>query len=80
MPGRVSEAERQFARYKWMTTRQVAERLGISQEHVRALIGEKALRAMDVSRPNAKAHEYRVREEWCDEFEAARTDGPTAAA
>lgn len=73
----ISEAERQRAVYKWLNTRRAAERLGVSVEHVRLLIDDKELRAMDVSRDPSRYHEYRIKPEWCDEFEARRTSGPT---
>lgn len=79
MPGRVSEADRQRARSRWLTTRDLAERWGVSMEHVRGLIVGGELRALDVSRDPKKSHEYRVHPEWVDEFEARRTSGPTAA-
>lgn len=75
-----TEADRQKARRQLLTTRQVGDLLGISQEHVRQLILDRELRAMDVARDPEKAHEYRIREEWVAEFEQRRTSGPTTAA
>jgi excisionase family DNA binding protein len=74
-----TEAERHTARRTWLTTAQAGERLGVSAEHVRKLIDDRELRAMDVSRRGAKAKEYRVKVEWCDDFERRRTSGPAAA-
>lgn len=72
-----TEAERHQARRRWLTTREAGEMIGgITANQVRALIAGKALRALDVSRPGAKQKEYRIRPEWCEEFEAAHTTVP----
>lgn len=75
-----SEAERQRARYRWLTPRQVGEALGVSTEHARQLIAGSALRAIDVRRPGSNHAEYRVAQEWVDAFIAERTVGAQASA
>lgn len=77
---RVAEAERHEARRRWLTTAKAGERLGISPDQVRELIAAKAIRAMNVSKPGAKQREYRIREEWVDQYEQRNTSGPEAAA
>lgn len=74
-----SEAERQRARYRWLTTRQAGDRLGVSSQHVRDLIDCSALSAMDVRLPGAPKPEYRIAEESVDAFIAERTRGTKAS-
>jgi excisionase family DNA binding protein len=75
-----SEAERQRARYRWLTTRQAGERLGVSGQHVRDLVAAEALAAMDVRLPGAPKPEYRIAEDSVDAFIAARSNGAKASA
>lgn len=76
MPGVVSESDRHEARRRWLTTAQAGELIGgITAEQVRALIGEGVLKALDVSRKDAKSREYRIRPEWVDAFIEGRTSG-----
>lgn len=67
-----SEAERQRARYKLLRVSAVAARLDVSAEHVRQLIADGDLQAMDVSRKASPTREYRIAEEWVAAFEAER--------
>jgi len=81
VPGVVSEPDRHEARRKWLTTAQAGELLGnVTAEHVRTLIGAGALRALDVSRPNAKTREFRIRPEWVDAYIEEHTVGAKASA
>jgi ribosomal protein L19E len=69
MPGVVSEADRHEARRRWLTTAQAGELIGgVTSEQVRLLIKDGMLTALDVSRKNAKAREYRIRQDWIDAY------------
>ena len=52
---------------KYLTVREVAERLDISEEAVRDLINEKELRAVKVGK-------WRVKPEWLESFIKSRTN------
>jgi hypothetical protein len=72
----MSEADRHAARRTWLTTAQVAVELGgCTQSHVRALIDCGDLKALNVARTDAKRADYRLRQEWVDEYLKRRTSG-----
>ena len=71
---RTSEESR--ALYTWLTTSEVADSLGCSKEHVRALIRAGDLRALVVN-PRSSRPDYRIAPDELRRFVAAHT---TAAA
>lgn len=75
-----TEAERHEARRRWFTTTAAGDYLGVSPDHVLALIDAGDLRGMDASRSDAKRRDMRIKPEWCDEFIERRSRGPQSAA
>ena len=69
-------AEESRALYSWLTTSEVADSLGCSKEHVRALIRAGDLRALVVN-PRSSRPDYRIAPDELKRFIAAHT---TAAA
>ena len=71
--------EQEQAAYNGLTTGKVAARLGISPGQVLGLIEDGELRAIDISRKDAKTSEWRVMQEDLDAFEHARENRPREA-
>lgn len=76
-----TEAERQRARYTWYTPKEAGVLLGgISDEHVRQLISDGDLTALDVSRKQSQQKDYRISPEWVAAFLKRRTKNAHHAA
>jgi len=71
-----TEAERHTARRTWLTTASAAEQIGgCTASHVRELIDCGDLRALDVARSDSKRVDYRIKQEWIDDYLKRRTRG-----
>jgi hypothetical protein len=77
MSTRITAAEREEARWTWLTVAECAERLGKSPTHVRNLIKSGALKAADLS--TGARPDYAVRPEWLAEFVESRIVSADAA-
>jgi excisionase family DNA binding protein len=63
-------AEREVARYTWLTIADVAERTGVSTWQVRQWIAKGQLRARNLG--SGKRKWYKVHPDWLAEFERER--------
>jgi excisionase family DNA binding protein len=80
MTTRITAAEREEARWTWLTVAECAERLGKSPTHVRNLIKSGALKAADLSAGTKQQRaDYAVRPEWLAEFVESRIVSADAA-
>lgn len=69
----LTEADRQQALYTAYSTKQAGRLMGgISATQVRGMIEAGELRALDVSKPNAKRKTYRIEPVWIDEWRRSR--------
>lgn len=68
----MSTAEKEIARYTWLTTGEVARTQGVSAETVLAWIRQpNGLKAMNVG--TQKRPVYRIKPEWVNDFAQRRT-------
>ena len=70
--GRISAADREEARWNWLTVAECAERIGKSPSHVRNLIRRKEIRYANLGAGD-KRPDYAIKEEWLDAFIESRT-------
>lgn len=72
--------EQEQAAHGGLSTKEVAQRLGVSVAHVIGLIDDDELRAVDTARKGSKVPHWKIMEADLDDFIAARENRPRSAA